>query len=352
MHLETTTSANPKEKTESKRTSKNFNDSNFGTKADIYEKLRCSINNSKGDSVKKIMQNWSSNLQFYKESTHNKSTDEDQMDRLNCSTQTDRTPVNKLQFQVNKKTASPFKFYNRMSKYSPVNPSRGRKNIGSQKGSPNKGSSKGRPWVMSPNSSIGIKKENQIYSRSLEEFVESNINCINDLIEYKQLTNHTIIRINATWKSECNEVAFQKKRQSQLKSEISNLMSNSALAEKQNSDMRDKIFKIREKIRAKEEEYVITLGEVEDTLIKKKNRVSRIFQEIQEVKETTFYKEKDMKQQIKTLEWGILEAEKQLCRLNENINISKQYEAHRLQILRDKQKILGDVICKDSYLHF
>lgn len=57
MHLETTTSANPKEKTESKRTSKNFNDSNFGTKADIYEKLRCSINNSKGDSVKKIMQN-------------------------------------------------------------------------------------------------------------------------------------------------------------------------------------------------------------------------------------------------------------------------------------------------------
>jgi hypothetical protein len=47
-----------------------------------------------------------------------------------------------------------------------------------------------------------------------------------------------------------------------------------------------------------------------------------------------------------------LDAEKQICRLNENINISKQYEAHRLQILRDKQKILGDVICKDSYVHF
>lgn len=347
MHLETTTSANPKEKTESKRTSKNFNESNFGTKSGIYDKLRSSINNSKGDSVKKIMQNWASNLQF-----QNRSTEDDHLDRLNCSTQTDRTPVNKLQFQVNKKTVSPFKFYNRMSKYSPVNPSRGRKDVGSKKGSPSKGSSKGRSQVMSPNSSIGIKKENQIYSRSLEEFVESNINCINDLIEYKQLTNHTIVRLNASWKSERNEVTFQQKRQSQLKSEISNLMSNSALAQKQNEDMRDKILKIREKINSKEQEYVVTLGEVEEVLTKKKNRVSRIFAEIQGIKETTFYREKDIKHEVKTLEWGILDAEKQICRLNENINISKQYEAHRLQILRDKQKILGDVICKDSYVHF
>jgi hypothetical protein len=79
-------------------------------------------------------------------------------------------------------------------------------------------------------------------------------------------------------------------------------MSNSALAEKQNADMRDKIIKIREKINSKEQEYVVTLGEVEETLTKKKNRVSRIFAEIQGIKETTFYREKDIKHEVKTLE--------------------------------------------------
>lgn len=206
--------------------------------------------------------------------------------------------------------------------------------------------------VCTINSNIGVKKQNQLYSRTLEEFAESNIKWINDLVEYKQIANHTIIQINTKIKGERNAIDYERKRQSQLKSEIKNISSGNISLRAQNNDMLNKIKKLRSKINSRNEEYSKMLSSTEKLLLDKKDGVDQLFHEITCLNDFRNQFCKEAKENIKQMELNILDAEKALWRLNENIAIARQYEAHRIQILRDKQKMLGDVIWKDSYQYF
>lgn len=129
-------------------------------------------------------------------------------------------------------------------------------------------------------------------------------------------------------------------------------MSNSKLLLTQNEDMRSKIYNLRRNLRQKEKYYIQKLTQVEETVFEKREIVSAVHNEIGTLQEYTHTVQKRRKADIKKLECGILEAEKSLTKMGESYNISKQYEGHRLQILRDKQKALNDVICKDSYQCF
>lgn len=334
-HLETSTSAN-------------YQDSKLGTKDDILQSIENpkTLSGKDEDPLKKLMKNFNT----YKKKEHTPSFHEDfedDVDRLNCSTQTDLAPKNKLHYKKNKKPTSPFKFYKGIGKG--ISPCKSTKGSVTTR---NAESHKNMSFVLPGNTSIGVKKENQIYARSLEEFVDSNIKWINDLIEYKQETNHNILKLNTLWKDEKVETDYQKKRQVQLKSELQNIQANNKIIQGQNQEMRERLQKIREKLFSKERIYVSKLLIVENQLNAKKDEVNAIFTEITQTKDEIWIREKENKQQVKQLEWEILEAEKLLCKFNENLNISKHYEAHRLQILRDKQKKLGEAIWRDSYQYF
>ena len=110
------------------------------------------------------------------------------------------------------------------------------------------------------NTSTSIKKENQIYVRSLEEFIESNIKWINDLIEYKQSTNFAVIEINARWRNISADVEFETKKNSQLKTEITNVLNANNTIWNQNKDMLNKVSAIREKLSSREAKYSKIIG--------------------------------------------------------------------------------------------
>lgn len=101
-----------------------------------------------------------------------------------------------------------------------------------------------------------------------------------------------------------------------------------------------------------EKHYIQQLTEIEEKVHEKREVVSVVYNEIGTLQQYTYSVQKQRKTDIKNLECAILEAEKTLTKLGESYSISKQYEGHRLQILRDKQKALNDVICKDSYQCF
>ena len=109
---------------------------------------------------------------------------------------------------------------------------------------------------------------------------------------------------------------------------------------------------IRAKIEQKEEEYIKELGNINKKVIRKQQTVSDEFSNITALKEYAAKREKEIKAKIKAIEIEILQADKSMHDLEEDHRISKHYEAHRLQILRDKQKVLSKVICKDSYQLF
>lgn len=113
--------------------------------------------------------------------------------------------------------------------------------------------------------------------------------------------------------------------------------------------MIDKINKIHDKMKEREAHYIEVLKSVEETLNFKKNRVNRLLHDITWVKENAFLLNKDTKAKMKELEVDILEAEKQLSKNQESLYLNKQYEAQRLQALRDNKKLLDEVIWKDSY---
>lgn len=97
------------------------------------------------------------------------------------------------------------------------------------------------------NTTTRVKQENQIYVRSLEEFIESNIKWINDLIDHKQKTNFAVIELNARWKNVAADLDFEMKKRSQLKTEVTNAINANNSVTAQNNDMLNKISIIRQK---------------------------------------------------------------------------------------------------------
>ena len=120
----------------------------------------------------------------------------------------------------------------------------------------------------------------------------------------------------------------------------------------QNKDLMVKIVKIHNKMKEKEEIYVKKFGQIENSLNEHKNNVKATLNEINWIKDSAYVYSKESKATVKALEINILEAEKTLNRLQESISINKQYEAQRLQSLRDNKKLLDEVIWKDSYQMF
>lgn len=120
----------------------------------------------------------------------------------------------------------------------------------------------------------------------------------------------------------------------------------------QNKDLMEKIVKIHNKMKEKEEIYVKKFGQIENSLNEHKNNVKATLNEINWIKDNAYVYSKESKATVKALEINILEAEKTLNRLQESISINKQYEAQRLQSLRDNKKLLDEVIWKDSYQMF
>ena len=120
----------------------------------------------------------------------------------------------------------------------------------------------------------------------------------------------------------------------------------------QNKDLMEKIIKIHNKMKEKEEIYVKKFGQIENSLNEHKNNVKATLNEINWIKDNAYVYSKESKATVKALEINILEAEKTLNRLQESISINKQYEAQRLQSLRDNKKLLDEVIWKDSYQMF
>ena len=120
----------------------------------------------------------------------------------------------------------------------------------------------------------------------------------------------------------------------------------------QNKDLIEKIVKIHNKMKEKEEIYVKKFGQIENSLNEHKNNVKATLNEINWIKDNAYVYSKESKATVKALEINILEAEKTLNRLQESISINKQYEAQRLQSLRDNKKLLDEVIWKDSYQMF
>lgn len=78
-------------------------------------------------------------------------------------------------------------------------------------------------------SSTEVRMENQTYVRSLEGFVDSNIKCINSLIEYKQKTNEDIVKMNNLIQSAHSDLTFLQKRNSQIRAELATAQANSLL---------------------------------------------------------------------------------------------------------------------------
>jgi len=205
----------------SKITSKHQRDSDFGTRDQIYEKLRNVNHNTNGsnqDTVKKMYPNADQDSSFDKPKNRLKEINNNR-ERLNCSTEAHRETKNKLSLVTSTKS-SPFKFYHGTNHRSSKNLSTANSNSQNRQNR-----DKPHSFILQGSTNLGIKKENQIYAKSLEEFIESNIKCINDLIQYKHIINNEVLKYNAKNKNTKVQFDFQSKRQSQLKLEINNLLS-------------------------------------------------------------------------------------------------------------------------------
>lgn len=206
----------------SRRETKTIRDSDYGTREEIYQKLRNNshhTNASNQDTVKKMYPNVDSNLAVEKDG--NRATEPSyKKQHENCTTLTDRERKSKLSLGTYT-SASNRKLY-RAGDHRSVTHFTPNKQTSEKKSVKNK--SKNHSFILPGNSNIGVKKENQIYGKSLEEFIESNIKWIGDLIEYKQQVNHDIIKYNTKDKHMKSELDFELKRQNQIKSETQNVI--------------------------------------------------------------------------------------------------------------------------------
>lgn len=84
---------------------------------------------------------------------------------------------------------------------------------------------------------LKLNKENNIYARSLEEFIESNIKWVNHLIQYKQNTNYILVKINKECRNNLNTIDYELKRNNQIKSEIVNTINTNNSIRNQNQNM-------------------------------------------------------------------------------------------------------------------
>lgn len=156
----------------------------------------------------------------------------------------------KSSFVIGKDNVSPIKYYNGSSKMTPVKQRLSKENSECRSKKSNKNS-----FITQAASSINVKKENQIYVRSLEEFVESNIKCVNDLIEYKQNLNVKVVRLNAQANEVKAHLEFKQKERFQIKSEIASLNHIRDGIKSQTEDMYKRICLYKEKILAKKQKY-------------------------------------------------------------------------------------------------
>jgi len=333
---------------QSKRSSKKYLRSSVESDKDVHQTVRTSKEEQyRIDSIKSLLKSWASNKHLRPNKDLQKFGTQKNNAEYNWSTLKNRKSTNKIDYKTLKSRVSPFKFYKRTKSRSPIGNRKSRKVFSPESSKNHNGS-----LIWTSNSNMSVKKNNQYYAKSLEEFAESNIMCINDLVEFKWVLNSKILKINTKNKSERINIDYQKKRQTQLKSDINNTLSANKSLINQNDDMLSKISMLRDKLKSKGSEYDTILHETEKALLGKKDQVNNMFTEVTMLNEHIYAFSRDSKQDIKHLELTILEAEKMLWHLNENLTLNRQSEVHRLQILRDKQKMLGSAIWKDSYQYF
>jgi hypothetical protein len=218
-HSNSGTSINMRSNEVSKRSSKNKRESSFGTREEIYERLRHPNSNPSGsneDTVKKMYPIYDTESDL-KQPKDRKNEFAYKPDQFSSSAHTEAVSTNDKPVPKSDKNASPFKFYRGNNHKSVTHLSANKRNSAKTKTK-----YKSNSFILNGSSSLGVKKENIIYGKSLEEFIESNIKCINDLIEYKQQVNHDIIRNNTRRKAVKSEYEYEIKRKSQLKMEMQN----------------------------------------------------------------------------------------------------------------------------------
>lgn len=142
-----------------------------------------------------MMKNWTSTLNFHKtpklQILENESNGYQFID---CSSVKNlNKPSENIKYWSHKKNASNLGLSSKLARFSPFKDSK--KALENRKHNSNS-----KSFTLPSGSSISVRQENQFYARSLEEFVDNNINCINNLIEYKQLTNQKIIKLNTVCK--------------------------------------------------------------------------------------------------------------------------------------------------------
>jgi hypothetical protein len=129
-------------------------------------------------------------------------------------------------------------------------------------------------------------------------------------------------------------------------------MTNNESLRKQNAYTMSKLDQMEDKTKKKENQYAHKIANAKGILNEKKQKIAAIYNDILSIQEFSYNQQKENNGVIKSLQCDILEAEKAIARHGENHTITKQYESHRLKILREKQKVLNQVICKDSYQYF
>lgn len=148
--------------------------------------------------IKSMMKNCTSSLNFHKTPRLQtlKMESDDQL-LINCSSVKNFNRISEeAKYSSHVKNVSPLRLNTKFKKFSPFKDAK--KSL--EKRSKTKYSSNSKSFIQHRGSDISVRQENQIYVRSLEEFVDSNISCINSLIEYKKVTNQNIIKLNTICK--------------------------------------------------------------------------------------------------------------------------------------------------------
>lgn len=148
--------------------------------------------------IKSMMKNWTSSLNFNKTTRlQTLKMENGNQQLINCSSVKNLSMISEeAKYISNAKNVSPLGLIAKSVKFSPFKnwkkAWKGKSKI--------KYSSNSKSFINPRGSDISVRQENQIYVRSLEEFVDSNISWINSLIEYKKLTSHNIIKLNTICK--------------------------------------------------------------------------------------------------------------------------------------------------------
>jgi hypothetical protein len=141
--------------------------------------------------IKSMMKNCTSSLNFHRNpKLHTLKMEGNDQILIDCSSVKNLSKATEeVNYRSHKKNASPFGLSSKFAKFSPFKASKKAQER-------RKYNSNSKSFTLPSGSSINVKQEHQFYAKSLHEFVDSNINCINNLIEYKQLTNQKVIKLN------------------------------------------------------------------------------------------------------------------------------------------------------------